>query len=137
MIRPYDEIAVDAYEIPDPIRRQVLQRDIVEVFPFSSRPPREADLDHTIPYRPGGKQQTRASNLGLVSRKPHRAKTHANWQLQQPTPGIFWWRTPTGELYRVGPNGTIRIGPNPRCNAFEQALWNADRELGPPVQGVG
>ncbi len=34
-IRPYTDIAVDSYEIPDPIRRQVLLRDTVEVFPFS------------------------------------------------------------------------------------------------------
>jgi len=77
-----------------------LQRDIVEVFPFSSRPPRAADLE-------------------------------------QPTPGIFWWRTPTGAQYRVGPSGTIRIGRNPQSHAFEQALWASDRAIGPPVQGVG
>lgn len=122
-----------AYEIPDPIRRQVLLRDTVEVFPFSSRPPRAADLDHTVPYRPGGKRQTRASNLGPLSRKPHRAKTHAGWQLEQPKPGVFWWRTPTGERYRVGPNGTMRIGRNPRHQAYEQALWNSDHDVG----GVG
>ena len=140
VIRPYADIAVDAYEIPDPIRRQVLQRDLVEVFPFSSRPARTtraADLDHTVPYRPGRKRQTRASNLGPLSRKPHRAKTHAGWKLEQPTPGIFWWTTPTGQQYRIGPNGTTRIGRNPRHKTFEQALWISDHELGPPVQGVG
>ncbi len=137
VIRPYADIAVDSYEIPDPIRRQVLQRDQFEVFPFSSRTPREADLDHTMPYRAGVKGQTRASNLGPLSRTPHRAKTHADWHLEQPTPGVFWWRTPTGHRYRVGPNGTMRIGRSPRHQAYEQALWDADHDTGPPDQGVG
>ncbi len=90
-----------------------------------------------MPYRPGGKGQTRASNLGPLSRRPHRAKTHAGWHLQQPTPGIFWWTTPNGQHYRVGPNGTMRIGRGPRHQAYEQALWDADHETGPPDQGVG
>jgi hypothetical protein len=137
VIQPYADIAVDSYEIPDPIRRQVLLRDTYEVFPYSSRTPRAADLDHTVPYRPGGKRQTRASNLGPLSRKPHRAKTHAGWRLEQPTPGIFWWTTPTGQRYRVGRNGTMRIGRSPRHQAYEQALWDADHETGPPDQGVG
>ena len=137
VIRPYAGIAVDSYEIPEPIRRQVLLRDTYEVFPYSSRAAREGDLDHTVPFRPGGKGQTRASNLGPLSRKPHRAKTHAGWDLEQPGPGIFWWEAPNGERYRVGPNGTIRIGRDPSHRAFERALWDADHELGPPVQGVG
>jgi len=44
VVRPYADIAVDSYEIPDPIRRQVLMRDTYEVFPYSSRTPRAADL---------------------------------------------------------------------------------------------
>ena len=127
VIRPYADIATDAYEIPEPIRRQVLLRDTHEVFPFSSRTARATDLDHTDPYRPGGTRQTRAANLGALSRKPHRAKTHAGWQLEQPTPGIFWWTTPTGDNYRVSPNGTIRIGRNPRFKVFERILWDDDR----------
>ena len=115
----------------------MLLRDTYEVFPYSSRAAREGDLDHTVPFRPGGKGQTRASNLGPLSRKPHRAKTHAGWDLEQPGPGIFWWEAPNGERYRVGPNGTIRIGRDPSHRAFERALWDADHELGPPVQGVG
>jgi len=128
VIRPYADVATDAYEVPDPIRRQVLLRDTYEVFPFSSRTARVADLDHTHPYRPGGKRQTRASNLGPLWRKPHRAKTHAGWHLEQPAPGIFWWQTPDGDRYRVGPNGTIRIGRNPRHRLFEQALWDSDHQ---------
>ena len=137
VVRPYADVATDAYEIPDPIRRQVVARDRFEVFPFSSRSARGADLDHTRPYRAGGKDQTRAANLGPLSRKAHRAKTHGGWALEQPTPGIFWWTTPTGDQYRVGPNGTIRTGRNPRHHPYETALWNSDHDVGPPFHGVG
>jgi hypothetical protein len=137
VIRPYAEIAVDSYEIPDPIRRQVLLRDTYEVFPYSSRTARDGDLDHTDPFRPGRKRQTRASNLGSLWRRPHRAKTHADWHLEQPRPGIFWWTTPAGDRYRVGPNGTSRHFRNPRYRLFDEALWESDHDVGPPAQGVG
>jgi hypothetical protein len=131
VLRPYAEIAVDSYEIPEPIRRQVLLRDTYEVFPYSSRTAREGDLDHTDPYRPGRKRQTRASNLGSLWRKPHRAKTHADWDLEQPKPGIFWWSTPAGDRYRVGPNGTSRHFTNPRHRRFDEALWKSDHQAVP------
>jgi len=131
VVRPYADIAVDSYEIPEPIRRQVLLRDGYEVFPYSSRTARAGDLDHTDPYRPGRKRQTRASNLGSLWRKPHRAKTHAGWDLEQPRPGIFWWSTPAGEQFRVGPNGTSRHFSSPRYRSFDEALWKSDHEAGP------
>jgi hypothetical protein len=131
VIRPYADIAVDSYEIPDPIRRQVLLRDTIEVFPYSTRTARAADLDHTIPWRPGGTGQTRASNLGPLSRRPHRAKTHGGWHLEQPKPGIFWWTTPGGDRYRVTPNGTSRHFTNPRYRQFDEGLWKSDHDPGP------
>ena len=131
VIRPHADVATDAYEIPDPIRRQILLRDTFEVFPFSSRPARGTDLDHTRPYRAGEKDQTRAANLGPLSRKAHRAKTHGGWHLDQPTPGIFWWTTPSGDHYRVGPNGTSRHFTTPRHRRFDEALWRSDHDPGP------
>ena len=67
------ERVVDSYEIPASIRAEVLHRDRFEVFPFSGREARRADLDHTVPYRSGVAGQTRASNLGPLSRGSHRA----------------------------------------------------------------
>ena len=113
VVRPYADVAVDSYEIPDRIRRQVLLRDTYEVFPYSSRPARNKDLDHTRPFRSGGRGQTRAGNLGPLSRKVHRAKTHGGWKLEQPRPGIFWWTAPSGYRYQVGPNGTDRLKDPP------------------------
>ncbi len=120
VIQPHEQVAVDAYEIPERIRRQVILRDSHEVFPFSARSARNQDLDHTVPYREGAKGQTRASNLGPLSRKAHRAKTHGGWQLEQPTPGTFHWRSPGGYHYRVGRNGTRPKPDDP----LGQMMWN-------------
>nr|WP_300145869.1 HNH endonuclease signature motif containing protein [Propionicimonas sp.] len=132
VVRPYQHIAVDSYEIPDPIRRQVLLRDTYEVFPHSSRTARHQDLDHTIPWRPGQPDQTRASNLGPLSRRAHRAKTHGGWHLEQPRPGVFWWRTPAGHTYRIGPNGTRPMFRDPHRRRFDQLLWDIDHDDPPP-----
>jgi len=123
VIQPYANIAVDSYEIPQRIRRQVMLRDAVEVFPWSSRSPRRAQLDHTTPWKPGRTNQTRASNLGPLSTKPHRGKTHGHWQLEQPKPGVFWWTSPAGYRYRTGPNGTFGYHP---------MTWKLDHLRKPP-----
>ena len=122
VIRPYAEVAVDSYEIPQQVRRQVILRDGHEVFPFSARPARSQDLDHTAPYREGVPGQTRAGNLGPLSRKAHRGKTHGGWQLEQPRPGVFHWESPAGQRYRVNRNGTFRQGDDP----LSQILWDAE-----------
>ncbi|MFZ0529234.1 MAG: HNH endonuclease signature motif containing protein [Propionicimonas sp.] len=133
VIRPYAEAAVDAYEIPDRVRRQVWLRDTYEVFPWSSRSARRLDLDHTEPYRAGVPGQTRASNLGPLSRKVHRAKTHGGWKLEQPRPGVFYWQSPAGHQYRVGPHGTTRLSPDPDADPFERLWRDLDRKQGPPT----
>ena len=112
-----DDPAADSYDIPDRIRRHVTLRNPVEVFPFSSRAATGCDLDHTRPYRHGqlkpaaqttSTPQTRASNLGPLSRKVHRAKTLGAWTLAQPTPGEFFWTSPMGLSYTVDRGGTTR-----------------------------
>jgi len=103
------DYAVDAYEIPDKIREHVTLRDGCEIFPWSSIEARHLDLDHTDEYQPGQTGQTRPSNLGPLSRRAHRAKTHNNWQLTQLRPGIYYWQTPQGQAFLVGPMGTIQL----------------------------
>ncbi|TRY16428.1 hypothetical protein FOJ82_16020 [Tessaracoccus rhinocerotis] len=46
-----------------------------EVFLYSNRTSRGLDLDHTRPYRPRTRGQTRVGNLAPISRRVHRAKT--------------------------------------------------------------
>ncbi|MGC3956267.1 MAG: hypothetical protein QM804_18835 [Propionicimonas sp.] len=128
------ETVADGYEIPARIRAEVVVRDRFEVFPYSSRSARCGDLDHTIPYRRGWKGQTRASNLDPLSRRTHRGKTHGGWQLWQPRPGVFWWRSPRDQLYRVGPDGTLNLtanDPGGGTSSTEQLmLWQLDRRGG-------
>jgi len=100
---------VDMYETPTRIRNQVLLRDPYEIAPWSSTQSRGLDLDHTNPYQPGVTGQTSAENLGPLTRRFHRAKTLAGWQLDQPTPGIFIWQTPAGQQFQVDKNGTQRL----------------------------
>lgn len=117
-IQPVIDLAgmtpADSYEIPRRIREAVVLRNPTEVFPGSSRAARGCDLDHTIPYIPGGPPgQTRPGNLGPLTRTVHRAKTHADWQLRQPVPGVFYWISPLGYRYRVDPTGTHQIEDSP------------------------
>lgn len=101
VFNPNGIVPVDAYEIPEPIRRAVLQRHPFEIFPYGAWRSAGLDLDHTDPYRPGRKGQTRPDNLGPLRRKAHRAKTHAGWRLTQPEPGQFHWVSPLGRRYHV------------------------------------
>ena len=119
IVRPVIDLnqapAVDRYEIPDRLREAVEQRNPVEVFPYSSRRAHRCDLDHTVPYdplAPPGRRQTRADNLGPLSRTVHRAKTACRWSVTQPQPGVFEWTSPTGHRYQVTPDGTRPLGRN-------------------------
>ncbi|MCL2482305.1 MAG: hypothetical protein FWF43_02580, partial [Propionibacteriaceae bacterium] len=103
----------DRYDIPPSIREHVLARDAWEAFPYSSREARHLDLDHVDPYVPGRPDQTRTSNLAPLARRSHRVKTHAGWILEQPEPGVFYWRTGLGQTFRVGPDGTTDTTPAP------------------------
>ena len=132
VVRPYSKVAVDAYEIPARIREQVALRDSFEVFPSSSRPSRKQDFDHTIPYRPGGRDQTRQSNLGPLSRRVHRAKTHGGWRLEQREPGVFTWTSPHGLRYEVSPRGSRRLEDHPKYRELDEILTRAE---GPPLGG--
>ncbi|MFT3875543.1 MAG: DUF222 domain-containing protein [Propioniciclava sp.] len=120
VVRPVVDLnqppATDAYEIPDRLREHVIARNMVEVFPWSARSSRGCQLDHTVPYRAvptDAVPQTRAANLGPLSIPVHRAKTHADWRLDQPLPGVFHWRSPAGYRYLVTPAGTVPLGRDP------------------------
>ena len=105
--------AVDAYEIPARLRHHVQARNPVEAFPYSARRSVGLDLDHTDPYQtsaPPGSHQTRAENLGPLSRRVHRAKTARAWNVVQTEPGTFVWTSRHGFRYEVSPHGTLALG---------------------------
>ncbi|MBY9076116.1 hypothetical protein K1X13_14870 [Nocardioides sp. WL0053] len=91
------QAAVDAYEVPDRLREAVHLRTPADVFPYASNTSRRMDLDHTRPYRhTASAGQTGMDNLGPLGRFHHRVRTHGNWAVEQPFPGIYLWRAPHG-----------------------------------------
>ncbi len=114
---------VDAYEIPDRIREAIHLISPVDCFPYATSTSWTGDIDHTTPYRPpdpapdqgGPPGQTAVGNLGPMTRRHHRSKTFAHWDLKQVWPGVFAWRSPHGHHYLVDHTGTTKA--QPRTNA--------------------
>lgn len=103
---------VSVYAPPASIAWVVRERDQREMFPFSTRSARSRgiDLDHTIPASEGG--VTCPTNLGPLSRRVHRARTHGGFHVDQPEPGLFRWRTPTGQVWWTDAHGTYPRRPD-------------------------
>jgi len=116
------QVPVDAYEVPQAMREALRLARPSSVFPWSRAGTSTPDWDHTRPYAPvgagGPPGQTRITNLGPVIRFGHRVKTFGRgWQLRQPTPGVYLWRTPHGYWFRVDNNGTHPLGRDPDLSA--------------------
>ena len=114
VLDPAGLVPTDAYECPPRMREWVELRNPHEAFPFSKRASAGLDMDHTRPWRSGNPPDgdrtrgapplTRVDNLGPLSRKVHRAKTHDDWDVAQPMPGVYLWRSPLGFGYLVTPS---------------------------------
>jgi hypothetical protein len=102
------------YTPPQDLLDHVIARDRTCRFPTCSVPARQCQMDHTIPAGAPG-WSTSAGNNGPLSGGCHNGKTHANWHLEQPEPGHFRWRDPTGHRYQVEPEpvGPIVRHPEP------------------------
>jgi hypothetical protein len=120
---PAGHAPVDSYEIPARLREQLQLRNPADVFPYAAAVSRSIDIDHTIPYlspdKGGPPGQTRIGNLGPHTRYHHRIKTHSGWQVRQPEPGTWLWRSPSPRIYLVNASGTHPIGNI----EFGQATW--------------
>jgi hypothetical protein len=92
---------VNAYAPSDRLRRLVQVRDHECTFPPCSRPARESDFEHAVPYHKGGR--TDACNAGARSRRCHQVKQMPGWTVTQPKPGWHLWTTPTGRAYLQEP----------------------------------
>jgi hypothetical protein len=88
---------VNTYEPGGRLRRLVQVRDHECTFPPCSRPARDSDFEHAIPYDQGG--ATDACNAGARSRRCHQVKQSKGWSVTQPKPGWHVWTTPTGRTY--------------------------------------
>ena len=82
-----------------------------EVFPYSHKRAAGLDLDHTQPFTPGQRHQTRIGNLAPLTRRTHRAKTAQAWRVRQPSPGKLNWTSPLGFAYEVTTSGTRMLRP--------------------------
>ncbi|HEX9040573.1 MAG TPA: hypothetical protein VF838_06025 [Trebonia sp.] len=88
---------VSSYLPGDRLRRLVQVRDHQCTWPPCSRPARESDFEHAVPYDKGG--VTDACNAGARSRRCHQVKQMPGWTVSQPRPGWHVWTTPTGRTY--------------------------------------
>ncbi len=122
-------------------------RDGSCAWPTCSTGASKCDHDHTQPAPDG---PTAARNLGPACRRHHRARTHADFDLQQPEPGVFVWRTPTGHRY-LAESELLPVGQWPRpvvvdplptigdpvdADAIDPPLWESSvRDLLEPRAG--
>jgi Domain of unknown function (DUF222) len=127
---PAGHTPVDAYEIPASLREQLILRNPADVFPYAAAISRSIDIDHTIPYlhpdRGGPPGQTSIGNLGPHTRHHHRLKTHGGWQVRQPEPGTWLWRSPHKRTYLINATGTHPLGDT----QFAEAIWHAELRSG-------
>ena len=124
VIDPQDTPPVDGYEIPRRIREAMFLRMPASCFPYAASS-RRMELDHTKAYVPpargGPPGQTGVHNLGPMIRLEHRIKTHSRWQVRQPEPGVWIWRSPHYAYYIVTNAGTQYLGSGP----FARRVWRA------------
>jgi len=123
-VRPVIDLAlqapVDAYEIPGRHRQAVHLMTPADTFPFATCTSRQMQIDHTVPYDQGG--ESAVGNYGPMTATHHRVKTHSQWQVEQPFPGIYVWRDPHGGLYLVDHTGTRRVRRAARSEASPAEL---------------
>lgn len=105
----------DQYRPSEQLRFAMEQCQPFEVFPYGTRRASECDLDHTVPFVEGHAGQTSLDNLGPLSRRVHRAKTHGGFHLTQPEPGVYQWETPHGWRFEVSLAGTRMLAEPPRA----------------------
>ena len=90
------------YQPPADLDQHVRARDRSCARPGCPATAETCDLDHTVEYhRAHG--PTADTNLGPLCRRDHTVKTDAGFTLEQVSPGIFEWTTPTGHRYRSRP----------------------------------
>jgi hypothetical protein len=127
---PAGHTPVDSYEIPARLREHLQLRYPTDVFPYAAAVSRRIDVDHTIRYlspdRGGPPGQTRIGNLGPHVRRHHRCKTHGGWQVRQPEPGTWVWRSPHRRIYLVNASGTHPLGDS----EFAEMIWRAATPAG-------
>jgi hypothetical protein len=114
------------------LRRHVQMRDRTCVAPGCRRPARKADQDHTLEHRYGGRSIR--ANVGPLCDFHHAMKHEGGWELQQPEPGRFRWRSPLGQIYctRGEPIAPDLPDPVPRADDGEDDTGRCRATREPP-----
>jgi len=92
------------YVISRKVKHLIQARASTCTAPGCNRPAAEADADHTIPWPDGPSCEC---NLGAPCRYHHRNKQAPGWHLDQPEPGVFRWRNPSGRTHTTYPTRYI------------------------------
>jgi flagellar biosynthesis/type III secretory pathway protein FliH len=87
------------YRPPDSLAHLIRVRQRTCAAPGCRRPARKSDLDHTIPYREGGR--TCECDLAPLCRRHHRCKHASRWRLDQHKPGHMTWTLPHERIYET------------------------------------
>jgi hypothetical protein len=90
----------DRYRPSRALQDLVRARDATCPAPGCEASSAHSDLDHTEHWPHG---PTCQCNLGSPCRHHHRAKQAPGWTLEQPEPGFFRWKTPSGRIYNTSP----------------------------------
>lgn len=100
---------VDAFEIPEHLRKAVRRASAYEMFPHTSTTSEPLDLDHIVAdkfgrlWEPG---QTNVHGLAPLGRLINRAKTLGVWKVRSEGLSELVWTSPLGRRWVVGARGT-------------------------------
>jgi hypothetical protein len=103
-------LCVDRYPPGAALERFLAARDEHCRFPGCRRPVWRCDIDHTIDAAHGG--ATSDCNLANLCRRHHVMKHHTAWTVEQVSPGVLVWTSPTGRKHTDRPEPVVRFIPD-------------------------
>lgn len=103
-------LCVDRYRPGPALDRFLAARDEHCRFPGCRRPVWRCDVDHTIGAAQGG--PTSHDNLAHLCRRHHVLKTVDAWTVEQISPGVLVWTSPSGRRHTDRPEPVVRFVPD-------------------------
>lgn len=100
-------LAVDRYRPGASLDRFLAARDERCRFPGCRQPVWRCDIDHTVDAAHGG--ATSHCNLAHLCRRHHVMKHSTAWTVEQLSPGVLVWTSPTGRKHTDRPEPVVRF----------------------------
>ena len=113
-------LCVDRYRPGPALDRFLAARDEHCRFPGCRRAVWRCDVDHTIGAAQGG--ATAHGNLAHLCRRHHVLKTVEAWTVEQASPGILVWTSPTGRRHTDRPEPVVRFVADPEILERRRAM---------------